>query len=306
MGGTYVGVVGYADDLILLAPCRDAASKMLKTCEDFTKENNIQFSVHEDPTKSKSKSLYVVGPRGGALPRPAPLVLSGHALPWVERAEHLGHALHEDGTMRQDCKEKRAQFIDSSVKIREAFSFAHPCEQILAIEKYCTAMYGSNLWKLESAEVQSVIAAWKTGIKLAWGVHRGCRTYLVQNVLAPDLTPLRVGLLTKFHGFFKSLLESPSPEVSVVARLVARDIRTSLGSNLALIRRETGLDPWTVGRGHLCQVLKEKAKVKVPEGEGWRVTLLQKLLCERQRAHYSGDEPEEKRLQGLVDSLVVN
>ena len=82
---------------------------------------------------------------------------------------------------------------------------------------------------------------------------------------APDLTPLRVGLLTKFHGFFKSLLESPSPEVSVVARLVARDIRTSLGSTLALIRRETGLDPWRVGRGHLCQVLKEKAKVNVPE-----------------------------------------
>ena len=53
MGGTYVGVVGYADDLILLAPCRDAASEMLKTCEDFTKENNIEFSVHEDPTHQK-------------------------------------------------------------------------------------------------------------------------------------------------------------------------------------------------------------------------------------------------------------
>ena len=63
----------------------------------------------------------------------------------VERAEHLGHALHQDGTMVQDCKEKRAQFIDSSVKIRECFFFAHPAEQIAAVEKYSTAAYLSHI-----------------------------------------------------------------------------------------------------------------------------------------------------------------
>ena len=49
--------------------------------------------------------------------KPAPLLLCGRALPWVARAEHLGHALSEDGTMRQDAREKRAKFIDMSVKI---------------------------------------------------------------------------------------------------------------------------------------------------------------------------------------------
>jgi hypothetical protein len=92
IGGVYVGVVGYADDLLLLAPTRDAAQKMLEICEAFTNTNNIQFSTNLDPQKSKSKVLYVVGPRGGALPRPAPLVLCGRPLPWVERADHLGHA----------------------------------------------------------------------------------------------------------------------------------------------------------------------------------------------------------------------
>ena len=66
----------------------------------------------------------------------------------VERVEHLGHALHSDGRAAQDCREKRAQFIDSSVKIREGFRFAHPANQITAVEKYCTAAYGSNLWDL--------------------------------------------------------------------------------------------------------------------------------------------------------------
>ena len=69
--------------------------------------------------------------------------------------------------MPQDCREKRAQFIDSSMKNQEAFNFAHPCEQIMAMEKYCTAPYGSDLWRLESDEAMSVMSAWKTGIKLA-------------------------------------------------------------------------------------------------------------------------------------------
>ena len=33
VGGIYVGDVGYFDDLLLLAPTRDAAQKMLEICE---------------------------------------------------------------------------------------------------------------------------------------------------------------------------------------------------------------------------------------------------------------------------------
>ena len=165
-----MGIVGYADDLLLLAPCREAAQKMLEICQGFTEENNIQFSTNDDPKKSKSKALYVVGPRGAALARPLPLQLCGRPLPWVERSEHLGHALHQDGTMGQDAKEKRAQFIDSSVKIREGFSFAHPKEQITAAQKYCTAMNGSRLWDLGSPKESKMLNVWCTGHKLAWDI----------------------------------------------------------------------------------------------------------------------------------------
>ena len=49
VAGVFVGVVGYADDLLLLAPSRHAAQLMLRTCEAFTELNNIQFSTHQDP-----------------------------------------------------------------------------------------------------------------------------------------------------------------------------------------------------------------------------------------------------------------
>ena len=276
VAGMYVGVVGYADDLLLLAPSRDAAQRMLRTCENFTNASNIKFSTNEDPKKSKSKALYVVGPRGAALRRPLPLQLCGRPLPWVERAEHLGHALHQDGTMVQDSKEKRAQYIDNSVKIREGFSFAHPSEQITATEKYCTAAYGSNLWDLGSLEGKMLVNAWRTGHKLAWDVPRSCHTYLVQEVLAPHVSSLQASLLSRHVGFFRGLLTSPSNEVTVVAMLAARDLRSNLGSNLALVKEVTGLDPWVAGRGQLRTALEAADRRVVRAQDSWRPAYLQK------------------------------
>ena len=306
LAGVFVGVVGFADDLLLLAPSRQAAQLMLHTCEAFAEANNIQFSTHEEPSRSKSKVLYVVGPRGAALRRPEPLLLCGRPLPWVERAEHLGHALHQDGTMSQDCKEKRAQLIDSSVKIREEFGFAHPAEQITAVAKYCSAAYGSNLWKLDSREAEMFTNAWRTGHKLAWNVPRACRTYLVESVLAPHVTSLRASLLHRLVGFFHGLLLSPSSEVRVTALLAARDVRSNLGANLALVRAETGLDPWTTGRGELQSALEAADRAPVPQQDRWRVPYLGKLLAARLKAHYAAESEEEQRLQSLIDSLVIN
>ena len=55
---------------------------------------------------------------------------------------------------------------------------------------------------------------------------------------------MKAGLLSKFVGFFRSLITSPSSEVMVVAMLAARDVRSNLGKNLSLVRETTGLDPW--------------------------------------------------------------
>ena len=47
-------------------------------------------------------------------------------------------------------------------------------------------------------------------------------------------------MLLKFVGFFRSLIASPSSEVVVVALLAARDLRSNLGKNLALVRETSG------------------------------------------------------------------
>ena len=147
VGGLFMGIVGYADDILLLAPSLRAAQTMLNVCENFASSRNIKFSTNKDVSKSKCKAMFLSGSKKPSnIP---PLILCGEALPWVDRCEHLGHTLTCDGQMDQDVKEKVTQLVDSTVKTRETFRFAHPTEQIEAMEKYCLSIYGSNLWRLE-------------------------------------------------------------------------------------------------------------------------------------------------------------
>ena len=152
-----------------------------------------------------------------------------------------------------------------------------------------------------------ICSSWRTSVKLAWGVHRGCRTYLLQQVLAPDATSLRVNLLLRYRTFFRSLLTSPSPEVQVAVRIAGRDVRSSVGSNLAVIRKESGgLDPWTCSPGQLKAALLRAETVPVPAQDAWRIPYLRRLLVERTTHYYNGDTHEEERIQSLIDSLVIN
>ena len=137
VGEVFMGALGYADDLVLLAPSRTAMQLMLDVCQDFGKKNNLLFSTDPDPIKSKC--VFCGRKR---LEEPTPLKLYGVEFPWVKSATHLGNELceGEDGTMCTDVKIKRAAFIDRSLQVREQFSFVHPMEILRAVNVYCVLL----------------------------------------------------------------------------------------------------------------------------------------------------------------------
>ena len=283
-----------------------AAQKMLNICEKFANENNITFSTNVDPKKSKSKALHFTGHKPTSSPSPVPLILCQKELPWVHRCDHLGHSLTTDCVMTQDCREKRAQFIDSSVKVKEMFGFAHPVEVMSAVEKYCTSWYGCNIWRLDSAAVESLISSWRTCIKLAWNVNRGCRSYLVDHVLVPNIPPLLSSLLSRCHKFFCGLLSNDSHAVTVVARLAARDLRSNLGANLRMMKDISGRDPWCTEELVMKMALRRNCVKEIPKEDFWRVLYLRKLLNLRQQAFYEARDDEVQRISEIIESLVVN
>ena len=96
---------------------------MVKTCEIYAQEHNIQFSTNEIPAKSKTKCL-------AFLKKPKALKnikLNGNDLHWVEKGVHFGnHVQNEMNGMKQDVNVKRARYIQKNNEINQEFYFAHP------------------------------------------------------------------------------------------------------------------------------------------------------------------------------------
>ena len=300
-----MGVVVYADDVLLMAPNRAAMQLMLDKCEAYAIKYNIMYSTDPDPIKSKSKCIFVCGTRKN-LSKPVPLTLCGQKLPWVSTATHLGHELHESGSMEHDAEIKKAMFINQSVEIRETFNFASPNEVILALKVYCTSFYGCMLWDLGGEKASQVFNAWKTAIKLTWRVPRATRTFLLQNTSVPGLTSARCDILARYAGFARGLIGSASEEVRVMFNIVSRDIRTTTGSNLAFVQAASGLDPVYYGSKRIKEEISKREIVPIPENDQWRLLYLSKLLEQRQVSYYLGNADEMNELSQLIESLCVS
>ena len=305
VAGVFMGVAAYADDLVLIAPTRHAMQQMLNVCEDFASRYNIFFSTDPNPTKSKSKCIFMMG-RATNLAKPVPLTLCGQDLPWVESATHLGHELHQSGTMEHDAKVARARFIEQSVEVRQTFFFASPAEVIRALQVYCSSHYGAMLWDLQGDGAVQYCNSWTTAIKLAWNCPRATRSYLVQEVLSCGSTSAKTDILVRYGKFFQGLRISPCREVAILANLVARDIRSSTGSNVRLLWESSDRNPWCSGSASLRTGVSKSEIVDVPEADRWRVRYLGTLLAQRQECHYQGQEELEQEVQRLIDSLCVN
>ena len=89
----------------------------------------------------------------------------------------------------------------------------------------------------------------------------------------------------------------------MLVHIVARDLRTTTGSNLQLVRDLTGLDPWSCLGSEVKKVMAEKLAV-VPEQDGWRLPYLGRLLEQRGELYYEMEDTDE--LTELIDSLCVN
>ena len=297
VGGLWYGAMCFADDLVLLAPARTAAEMMLQCCEEYALEHNLEFSTDPVPAKSKSKCIYFTGKMRNQT-CPDKLQLLGQLLPWVEQANHLGHILHQSGTMDHDAAVKRARFIDKTLDLRETLAFALPGQVLRAVQIYASDLYGAMLYDLSSPASESYFKAWNTCVKLTWNVPRSTFTYIVENVLAPSSVSLRNQAYSRYVNFFQQLFRSSSREVRHLVRIVARDVRSVTSKNVALVTACSGLSPWDYAKWRIQEQLPKKP---VPDNQEWRTTLLLKMMDTRQEL--INQNKDTKNIQGMIDSL---
>ena len=301
IGATFLGAVAWADDFLLTAPTRGAMQSMLDVCSSFAAEVGLQFSTDPNPARSKSKAVFVVG-RKTDLEKPAPLLLSGKALPYVAHATHLGHELHQDGTMTMDTSMRRGAFIGKTLEVQEAFSFAAPAEVLGAVKLYCGDLYGGMLARLDSIQANQLMNCWAKTVKDVWGVPRATHSVYAR-WLSSGHSSIKQDLLSRWPKFFRSLLCGPSPEVATLARVAAADRRSATASNNALILSATGLSAWTA-TAQQVRVELQRREVPMTADELKTADYLLELL--QTRAELSLQCDHIKSISAHIDFLVTS
>ena len=263
MVATFLWAVAWADDFLLTAPTRGSMQSMLDVCSSFSAEVGLQFSTDPNPAKSKSKAVFVVGRKTG-LEKPAPLLLSAKALPYVAHATHLGHKLHEDGTMTMDTSMRRGAYIGKTLEVQAAFNFAAPAEVLGAVKLYCGDLYGGMLARLDSVPASQLMNCWAKTVKDMWGIPWATHS-IYARWLSSGHSSIREDLLSRWPKFFRSLLSGPSPEATTLARVAAANRRSTTAANNALLLAATDLSAWTATAAEVRSELQQWKEAMKPE-----------------------------------------
>ena len=136
-------------------------------------------------------------------------------------------------------------------------------------------------------------------MKLINRVPRSTYTYLVEDFFASDQTSLRNQIMSRYPGFYRKLMASPSKEVRMLAMMVAGDPRSTTCKNLRYLRETTKLEQ--VQHYSSWRVREALPIQKVPEKEIWRLGLLASLIDMR-HVNYQLVQ-DNKRICAMMDSL---
>ena len=235
--GHFCGMLGYADDIMLISPTVDGLQEMIDTSSNFMKSHNLSFSTNPDPRKCKTKCMAFLKKDRDI----TPLQMNGDDLPWVTSAKHLGTKVENkiDG-MAKDLMEKRAQFINRNNELTQEFRFAHPHTIIKTNNIFNTSLYGCVLWDLFATDAKRLEKTWNISQRLMLGLHRETHRFFIEPVSGTK--HIIYHLYKRFVRFVSQMLKSEKPALRSLCWKLLKTSRSTTGRNIRtlMIRYDCG------------------------------------------------------------------
>ena len=279
IGGEFLGAFGYADDVLLLAPSRQALQVMLTICENFATSHSMLFSTDADPAKSKTKCL--VFSRTLNADQVSNVRLNGDSLPWVKSAKHLGNHLSSKIDLscfapetKTDLLQKRAILFDKVHQILQQFGYLNPRLVVKLLSIYSTALYGSCLWQLASAEHLKLNRSWNAAVKMIWNLPHPTHTRFLES-LSP-VPHLESTLMSRYVGFSGNLMKSKKSLLRLIFSTCSTDHSSLTGQNLAYLLtkyRKPSLKELTLDKS----AIKKTRVYPLSMEESWKINLIEEI-----------------------------
>ena len=270
MNGSFAGIVGYADDLLLLSPTIDGLQEMVKNCESYAQDHNLKFSTNDNLKKCKTKCIAFIK-------KDKPLkniVLNGKNLPWVKNAKHLGCTITNDiQGLSKDIMEKRAQFINRANELEQEFSYAHSSTKIRLNQIFNTSFYGSQLWDLFSKEAERVEKTWNISQRIFLKIPRNSHRYFLEPLTKTQ--HIKFSLMKRFVGFVDKVINSSKPIMRNLMCALKEDCTSTTGKNLRrimlMVNKDRTIDVTP-------EDLVNQVYVPAEEDNQWRIKIAEEII----------------------------
>ena len=274
IGGEYYGIIGYSDDIVLLAPTIDALREMLKTCEEYAVDHNLQFSTHPDPQKSKTKCMAFTLRKNRNTNSLMEVTLCNNKLPWVNSLKHLGSVItNAQNIVTDDTMQKRAIYINRNNELCQEFYFAHPRSKVDINNIYNTSFYGCVLWNLFGAESERIEKTWNISVRKLLDLPRNTHRVFIEPL--SRTRHIIFSLYSRYINFISQILKCQKKVLTNLLRLIKKDCRSRTGANLRNIMLKTKISNISQLDKNLIRKLKY---MECTEQERWKIEFANELI----------------------------
>ena len=276
MGTVFMGVIGYADDMLLLATNLYSLNKMLKICEQFGRE----FDVMYNPTKSK---CIVFGEK-----KMTTLTASmyGSIIPKVNELLYLGNLMAADCLDKADVSEKCSDLNSRTNSLVHKFSLLNRNAKCMLFKSKCSHAYGSETWDLAAKDVIMYLKAVGQAGRRVLGLPPCCPSTIVNTLFNCDVSKSHT--YTKALSLIKTFQKSSNEIMSCIFVNAINDCNSYISRNLNVIREAWGGDespPFIPDQSPICVGIMELLDVRegaaLIELDHEDVDELMMLLCSR-------------------------
>jgi hypothetical protein len=228
VGNVFSASLGYADDVILMAPSRFALRRQLQVCSAYAEEYNIAFN----PAKSKVILVPRKGTPAAAMINEEPITFMGSAIDFVQTDRHLGCQI---GNLTAD------EVIDAAIKdfnvraatLRSHFFWLLPQAKYCLFKSNCMPLYGCALWDFSHPAIGRFCTAWRKAVRAILGLHPRAHGALLPVVC--DDVDIMTQLLRRFLAFTGCLARAPNNIVQKCLDVAVQGSQSAFGRSLSVL-----------------------------------------------------------------------
>ncbi len=222
IGASFMGALGYADDIVLLTPTVSSCTDLLDICASFAEEYDVIFN------SSKSK-LLVYG--CGKFPANG-LQFSGGIISQVANDNHLGNAIGVDSDTAA-IDRSITELYSKTNMIMSHFSHCNVDVRYELFKTFCMPLYGCALWKYTGIDIKRFYTAWRKCVRRILGVPYTTHCNLLSYICNDD--DVVTQLSRRFVKFVQTVHKSGNRVSNLCIKVALAGSRSNISDTMSLI-----------------------------------------------------------------------